>query len=103
MTLDDVPPDPNRWAYTADCRCVNWYGTVFTFTPTQAACVLGMVEVYLGGVPEIGEQTLLESQRVESSQIHLSHVFDKGEHPAWGTMIRPGTTKGTFRLAKPDE
>ena len=62
-----------------------------------------MAEVYLGGVPEIGEQTLLESQRVESSQSHLSQVFDKGNHPAWGSMIKPGMTKGTFRLAKPGE
>ena len=31
-----------------------------------------------------------------------SGVFDNGKHPAWGKMIVPGETKGTFRIAAKD-
>lgn len=102
-TLDDVKPDTTRWAYGIDCRCVNWYGTLFSFTGTQAACVKVLVEHYKAGVPEVAEQTILSNEWVDSSQQRLAQVFDKGKHPAWGTMIKPGGTKGTFRLVKPNE
>lgn len=101
LTLTDPKPDPNRWSYNVDFRCVNWYGQVFTFTAMQGACFEVLAEVYRAGVAELGEQTILE--QVESSQSRLAGVFVDGKHPAWGTMIKPGSTKGTFRLAKPGE
>jgi len=99
--LENPGPDPTRASYGLDCRCVNWYGTICHFSPTQAACVKVLIEHFKHGVPELGEQTILE--QVESSQGRLASVFDNGKHPAWGTMIKPGSTKGTFRLAKPGE
>lgn len=101
--LENPGPDPTRASYGLDCRSVNWYGQVFTFTPIQAACVKVLIEHYKHGVPELGEQTILECDQVKSSQNRLASVFDNGGHPAWGTMIKPGSTKGTVRLAKPGE
>jgi hypothetical protein len=76
---------------------------VYTFTPTQAACVKVLLEHYKNGVPEVGESTILTNEWVDSSQTRLASVFDNGKHAAWGTMIKPGSTKGTVRLAKPGE
>ncbi len=101
--LENPGPDPTRASYGLDCRSVNWYGQVFAFTPTQAACVKVLIEHYKHGVPELGEQAILECEQVESSQNRLAAVFNNGKHPAWGTMIKPGSTKGTFRLVKPGE
>jgi hypothetical protein len=103
LKLDDPKPDPTRATYSVDCRCVNWYGTVHTFTPTQAACVKVLIEHYKHGVPEVGEQTVLSNEWVETSQQRLASVFENGKHSAWGTMITPGSGKGTFRLTKPGE
>lgn len=99
LTLDDTEPATDRAAYSVDCRCVNWYGTVHTFTPTQAACVKVLIDHYKKGIPEVGEDGILESSWVDSSQKRLASVFDNGKHPAWGTVIVPGSKKGMFRLA----
>jgi hypothetical protein len=101
FTLDDPHPDPTRAVYGLDCRTVAWFGTVYTFTPTQAACVKILIKHYKYGVSEVGESTILEN--AESSQNRLVSVFDNGGHVAWGTMIVPGSTKGTFRLLKPEQ
>ena len=103
VTLTDPKPDPTRASYGLDCRSVNWYGMLYHFSPTQAACVKVLIEHYKHGVPELGESTILTSEWVDSSQQRLASVFDNGRHLAWGTMIKPGSTKGTFRLAKPGE
>ena len=41
MTLDDVTPDRNRWTYTVDCRCVNWYGDDIHFYAYTSGLCLG--------------------------------------------------------------
>jgi len=101
LMLDDPQPDPTRAVSSADCRAVAWYGTIYTFTATQAACVKALIEHYEKAVCDVGESTILEI--VESSQNRLASVFDNGKHPAWGAMIVPGSTKGTFRLKKPEK
>ena len=47
----------------------------------------------------MGNDTLMAEAEVDTRR--LDHLFGFGKHPAWGTMIRPGTTKGTSRLQKP--
>jgi hypothetical protein len=103
LTVRDSKPDPTLAAFGLDCRTVAWFGSVYTFTPTQAACVKVLLEHYKNGVPEVGESTILTNEWVDSSQTRLASVFDNGKHAAWGTMIKPGSTKGTVRLAKPGE
>jgi hypothetical protein len=99
LTLDGPRIDAGRVAYGVDYRSVSWYGTPYGFTATQAACVKVLFEHYKHGVFDVGEQTILTA--VDSSQTRLASVFDNGKHPAWKTMIQPGSTKGTVRLAEP--
>jgi hypothetical protein len=83
--------------HTDDFRSVNWYGTEYVFTPTQAACVRVLWEAWERGTPAVGQDAILEAAGSVGGS--LRHVFRKGKHPAWGKMIvSPG--KGTFRLAK---
>ncbi|MGF1580389.1 MAG: hypothetical protein ACFCD0_13590 [Gemmataceae bacterium] len=82
-----------------DYRSVNWFGNQYTLTPTQAACFRVLYESWEQGTPVIGEQTILEA--ADSNSQRLAHVFAKGKHPAWGTLIQSGPAKGTFRLQEP--
>jgi len=86
-------------AHSDDFRSVNWFGTPHGFTPTQAACVKILWKHWEQNTPDVGQDTILEA--VESAQGRLDYVFKNGKHPAWGTMIVKGSTKGAFRLAKP--
>ncbi|NOX55286.1 MAG: hypothetical protein GXP27_12785, partial [Planctomycetes bacterium] len=87
----------NERAHGVDYRSVLWDGDTFTFTPLQAACVKILWEHREQGTPEVGEQTILTEADSDSNR--LLNVFERGKHPAWGTLIVPGTRKGTFRLA----
>ncbi len=95
--------DENREAkHSTDYHSVLWYGTEYKFTNTQAACVKVLWEAWEQGTPDVGQAAILEE--VDSDRRRLSDVFGRGKkrHPAWGTMIQPGATKGTFRLAEPE-
>jgi hypothetical protein len=75
---------------------VHWFGTDFTFTGMQAACVDILWMAWANGTPEVGNDTLLSKAGSDTKRI--DHLFR--DHPAWGTMIRPGKTKGTTRLCE---
>jgi hypothetical protein len=92
--------------HSTDFRFVRWFGTEYTFTGTQAACVRVLWREWEKGTPEIGEGTILDDLEVESEARRLIDVFrDKkspsGYHPAWGVMIVAGQTKGAYRLRAP--
>jgi hypothetical protein len=98
------PPQPGRprpaalVAHSEDFRSVRWFGTAYNFTPTQATCVRILWEAWARGTPDVGHQTILNAARSDSAR--LREVFNKGKHPAWGTMIA-SHSKGTCRLAEP--
>ena len=79
--------------HSADFRTVRWFGTDYTFTPTQAAIVRQLWDAWEDGAPGIGQETLTTEAGSESTR--LRDLFR--EHPAWGTMI---TTfgKGVYGL-----
>jgi hypothetical protein len=87
--------DDQDTAHGDDFRSVRWYGEVYEFTATQAACVKVLWEHWKRGTPVVGEPTILEA--ADSSSNRLRDVFDKGRHPAWDTMIVEAR-KGAFRL-----
>lgn len=99
--IDDKPPP--KFAHSEDYRSVRWDGNVFPFTGNQAACVRVWWETHVKGVPDIGDETVLERAGVENS-VRIRDVFkDKGrKHSAWGTMIVEGKTKATHRLNVPE-
>ncbi len=93
-------PAESDVAHSTDFRSVRWFGERFTFTTTQAACVQVLWRNWQQGTPVISEVTVLDD--AGSAGDRLRDVFDKGKHPAWGTLIKPAG-KGAFCLAEPDE
>jgi hypothetical protein len=94
--------DPNHGAkpaHSIDFRSVNWYGTTYTFSPSQAAVVRVLWENWDAGTPDVGNVTLLDSIDCEAPPDRLDTVFR--DHPAWNTMIVGGATKGARRLKRP--
>jgi hypothetical protein len=81
--------------HSRDYRSVHWFGSNYSFTATQAACIQTLWEAWAAGTPEIGQETILDQAGSESKR--LVEIF-KG-HDAWKTMIVPGSTKGTFKLS----
>lgn len=94
--------DPNK-RHSADFRSVHWHGTDYSFTALQAACVKELWGAMENGTPEVGMGTILEI--TDSATSRLVDIFRGSDpnkrHPAWGTLIVDGTTKGTKRLACP--
>lgn len=80
-------------AHSADFRSVIWHGQPYSFTPTQAAIVKQLWAAHQNGTPELGGQTLLEGADSQSGD--LSQLFHR--HRAWGSMIVPGGTRGSYR------
>jgi len=83
--------------HSLDFRSVKWFGTEFTFTSYQAACVKVLWKAWENGTSEVGGDTILLNAECENKR--LKDVF-KG-HPAWGKMIKPGSTKGAYQLIEP--
>jgi hypothetical protein len=96
-----APEAPQRPTHSPDFRCVDWFGTEYTFTPTQAACVRVLWEAWEQRAPELGQDRIAAD--AESDAQRLRDVFTKGKHPAWGTMIVPGTTRSAFKLSAPEK
>jgi hypothetical protein len=91
--------DPELTAcHGLDYRSVNWFGADHPFTANQAACVKVLWEAWEKNLPDVGDKTVLEIASVFSER--LDSVFR--DHPAWGTMIQQGRTKGTHRLVEPN-
>ncbi len=80
--------------YSKDFRSVHWFGTDYSFTPIQAACIKVLWDAWAQGTLELGQQTILEEADADGNR--LSDVFRAS--PAWKTMIVKGTTKGSYRL-----
>jgi hypothetical protein len=87
--------------HSPDFRSVLWFGTRYSFTPMQAACVAVLWEYWESNQCEVAHGIVLN--RANSNSDRLLDVFRSrgNKHEAWGTMIVPGATKGTFRLNAP--
>jgi hypothetical protein len=81
--------------HSPDFRSVNWHGTHYSFTATQAECVKVLWGAAEKRTFDVGDATVLEASDSQSGRLPL--VFR--DHPAWGTMIVEGATRGTHRLA----
>ena len=68
----------------------------------QAAIVGVLLRNYENGTPVASGETLLEAAGLTGSSV--KSVFDKGRHPAWGTMIVESDRKNNFKIISgPDE
>jgi len=88
-------------AHSTDFRSVRWCGEVYSFTANQAQVIQLLLENWIAGTPDIGDETLLMAVDPEAPPARLHGLFRN--HPAWGVMIVAGRTKGTRRLSNPAE
>lgn len=86
---------PNEIIFSDDFRSVRWHGNIYSFTANQAACVRLLLDHYQRGTPDVGDESLLAAADVSTERLLV--VFR--DHSAWGTMIIPGGTRGTHRIA----
>jgi hypothetical protein len=102
--------------HSDDFRSVHWYGTDYTFTATQAACIKVLWRNWKNGTPDVGEDSILTDEEVDAEARRLIDVFRdrKAEtryHPCWNTMIvsrqkgayRLNPQKGAYRLNPPEK
>lgn len=85
--------------HSPDFRSVRWHGTEYSFTGNQAACVKVLWDAWQNGASDVGDEMLLNAVDAASPPRSLRDVFR--DHPAWGTMIVAGGSKGSHRLAEP--
>jgi hypothetical protein len=83
--------------HSTDFRSVYWFGTDYTFTATQAACVAALWTAWENGTPDVSQEHVLAQAGAESQR--LSDVFSG--HSAWKTLIVAGGSKGAYRLKRP--
>lgn len=90
-------------AHSPDFRTVNWFGVVHHFTPTQARIVECLWSAWEQGTPALSYayiKTYLAAS-CESECLRVRDLFRRGGrcHPAWGSMIVRGPTRGSLMLA----
>jgi hypothetical protein len=85
--------------HSQDFRSINWFGQRYSFSAGQAAVVRLLWQAWTNDTPEMGQDALLEGSGSESAK--LSDVFK--DHAAWGTLIVAGGSRGTYRLADPED
>jgi hypothetical protein len=84
--------------HSPDFRSVRWYGNDYSFSGNQAVIVESLWDAWTKGTPDISDAKLLAKAGADTKRI--ADVFRRkgAAHPAWGTMIVTGDTKGTRRL-----
>ncbi|TWU06881.1 hypothetical protein CA54_52830 [Symmachiella macrocystis] len=87
-------------AASTDFRSMWWGGNLYSFTVNQAPVMRLLYENWKAGTPDVGDETLLLAVDPEAPPARLSTLFR--DHCAWGTLIVPGGSKGSHRLAEPD-
>jgi hypothetical protein len=83
--------------HSKDFASVRWFGTDYFFTASQGACIKVLFEAWRNDTPELRQETILNEAGLDSTSI--KDLFKN--HPAFGSMITPGSTKGSFRLCEP--
>lgn len=111
----DMSPDPvlaitpdgrERLAYlqcparhSPDFRSVHHSGRSYQFTAIQAKCIAILWQAWEKQTPDCGDDYLLDLVDSNLDDRRLVNLFR--QHPAWGTVIVAGATRGTHRIAEP--
>jgi hypothetical protein len=83
--------------HSVDFRSVFWFGDEYSFTGNQAAAVKILWENWKNGTPDVSGEYI--ATEISSDSKRARDIFK--EHPALGSMICQGQTKGTYRLTEP--
>lgn len=85
-----VGPDAARATHAPDFSSVNWYGTVYTFTPAQRPVIALLWEANEDGYRHVSQDALL--QEAESDCDRLRSLFSNS--PAWGKLVVKSSLHG---------
>ena len=88
---DFIPSDAD---HGPDFRWVLWNDEEYRFTPKQARVVELLWKLAEEQIPEVSGAYILAELELNGARI--DRIF--GGHPAWGTLIVQGGTRGTYRL-----
>lgn len=94
----DIEFESKTIRHSPDYRSVTLGKSIYSFTPGQAAIVAYLHEAQIEGIKEVSAERILED--VASTNKRMADIFKR--HPAWGTFIVPGSTRGTYRLDIPE-
>jgi hypothetical protein len=83
------------FTHSPDFHSVSLSGEQFSLTSKQAQVVQILFEAYQNGTPEVGQAYILEELGSASGRLQDSF---RSRKEAWGKLIIPGKTKGTYRL-----
>lgn len=96
-----VKCDRSRTTHSIDFASVNWFGSLYCFTPMQRRVVAVLWQAWENGTPDVAERTILEEAESDSGNLRM--LFR--ECAGWGTMIQRssyhGGPVGCFRLVQP--
>lgn len=81
-------------------RSIYLWDRLYFLSGDQSLCMWHLVNAYKNKTPDVSIAYLEEILNPGRSQFKLSHVWR--DHPAWGTRIQPGETRGAVRLTPPD-
>jgi hypothetical protein len=87
--------DSNELQFAEDYRSCRWADKLFEFSTKQAAVMQTLHENWLNGAPALSKETLLEAAGSDGKDVR--DLFRR--HEAWRTLIIPGKSRGTWRLA----
>ena len=106
--VNPKPLKAHAFRHSPDFHSVRWEGQEFTFTPRQSLVVQLLYEAHSKGVPEVGQNRILEDVgslekptrgRLLKPPTRLRDLFRN--HPAWGSLIVQGAKRGNYRLSLP--
>lgn len=83
--------------HSLDFRSVHWYGLDLSNNPQQAAAFAILWDAAANGTHDVGGDAVCV--QIGADGRRLDHIF-RG-HPAWGTVVIKGASRGSFRLAPP--
>jgi hypothetical protein len=91
--------DETKPRHSLDFTSVNWFGTEYTFTPSQGRVVEFLWKAWENRTPDVRyDSTIKDAADVDSASLPM--LFDKGKHPALEKMI-VSKKKGSYRLQVP--
>jgi hypothetical protein len=92
----ETPAQQAAFGHSPDFRSLRWRRREYPFTERQAPVVKLLWDAWEDGAPDVGTATLLTAAGTTGDR--LRDVFQDNE--AWGTIIVPGTSRGTYRLTE---
>jgi len=95
LGLDSATNVSSELQFAEDHRSCRWNDQVFEFSTKQAAVMETLHKNWSNGAPALSKETLLEAAGSDGKDVR--DLFRR--HEAWRTLIIPGKSRGTWRLA----